>query len=376
MKSLHCCDELRIASISDIHLGHRRNPTKEIIKNLYEAFPDNEETAALDIIFIAGDVFDSLLSLPDDDVWEIKFWAASFLRLAKKYNIMVRVLEGTPRHDWKQSELIPNTNSLAEIGADLKYVKTISIEYIEQFGITVLYIPDEANTSTEKTYSQVQDLLEAKGLKQVDFAIMHGAFEHQLPMNAKGHVHNANDYLSIVKELIFIGHIHTHTIFDRIVAHGSFDRLSHGEEEPKGHIRATIRKNGHRTITFVENKGAKIFRTVNCHGMNIDETLEEIDRKVFGLPPGSYVRIKGDNTNPIFEDMNEMIRRYPLLIWNKQSVAEEKEENGEIEEDVKSFSAISITKDNLPGLLLERISRLVVSSAVISSVNNILSEVL
>ena len=59
--------ELNIACISDIHLGNKRNNARNIIKNLYAAFPDNSKTGELDIIFIAGDVFDSLFSLSDND---------------------------------------------------------------------------------------------------------------------------------------------------------------------------------------------------------------------------------------------------------------------------------------------------------------------
>ena len=61
-------DHASIACISDIHLGHRRTPTRLIVDNLYRAFPDSAETRALDVICIVGDLFDRLLTAPDPDL--------------------------------------------------------------------------------------------------------------------------------------------------------------------------------------------------------------------------------------------------------------------------------------------------------------------
>jgi len=357
-----------------LHLGHRKNPTAEIIENLKKAFPDNAETAELDIIFLAGDVFHDLMNLSDEEVWDIKFWVAHFLRLCKKHDILVRVLEGTPSHDWKQSEIFPNTNTLAGIGAELKYVKELSIEYIERYGITVLYVPDEWETTTDKTLSQVHELLKAKGLTKVDYAIMHGTFDHQLPSYVKSPVHNASAYLSLVKNLILIGHIHTYTQFDRIIAQGSFDRLAHGEEEPKGHIRATVRDNGKYQITFVENKGAKKFITVHCFGLTLPDTLALIEEKVKDLPANSFVRVEADSDNPIFENMEMLIRQFPFYSWSKLPSKTIEEEKSIVDKE-ELFVPITLTKDNLKGLLIERMVNNGASDLMLDAANSIMVEV-
>lgn len=49
---------LKIASISDVHLGNPRNEAQFIIDNLYRAFPRNADTASLDVLVIAGDFYD------------------------------------------------------------------------------------------------------------------------------------------------------------------------------------------------------------------------------------------------------------------------------------------------------------------------------
>ncbi len=364
-----------MAVISDIHLGHRRNSATNIIQNLQKAFPRNAETAALDIIFLAGDVFDDLLSLNDSAVTEIDMWIVSFLKTCKLYDIVVVVLEGTPSHDWKQSMRFVTMNELADIGADLKYVQELSIGYIERFAISVLYVPDEWETSTEKTLDQVHALLKAKGLTQVDYAIMHGQFEYQLPAFVKAPKHDSQSYLAIVKELIFIGHVHEHSRFDRILAQGSFDRLSHGTESPKGHLRALVKPNGVREITFVENTGAMVFVTVRCLTMTLEETLDEISRVVMTLPETAMVRIEADVTNPIFTNMEMLVRRHPLITWNKLPRESEKEENVVVDE-IEEFVAITLTKENLPGLLLERLAQNGASNAVLTCGATMLKEVL
>lgn len=361
--------------ISDIHLGHRRNGTRSIVMNLRDALPDNEETAKLDIIWLAGDVFDDLLQLSDEDIADIDFWIADFLRICKKYNIMVRVLEGTPSHDWKQSQRFVTMNEAAKIHADLKYVTTLSIEYIERLGINVLYVPDEWELTTEKTLGQVHELLKAKGLDQVDYAIMHGQFAHQLPPHVKAPSHDSDAYLSIVKEAIFIGHVHTYSRFKRIIAQGSFDRLSHGEEQPKGHVRFFKRENGDFDLQFHENYGAKRFVTINCLGMDLEQTLEAVDKVVITLPDESFVRVESEASNPIFSNMDLLIRNYPFITFSKLAREDEEEERTVIE-DQTLFVPIALTRDNLPGLLMERLANNGATDGLLSRSERILKRIL
>ena len=367
--------QLNVAVFSDIHLGGKRNTAEEIIKNLRIAFPNDASTAKLDIIFLAGDVFDGLLSLPDTAVTEISSWIAYLLYICAKHDILLRILEGTPSHDWKQSERFITISKIIKEPIDIKYVKELSIEYIEKFDINVLYVPDEWESSTEKTLSQVHELLRAKGLDKVDYAIMHGAFTHQLPEVVKCQKHDANSYLKIVRELIFIGHIHTHTTYDRIIAQGSFDRLSFGEEEPKGHVRAVVTDTG-RNVTFVENKGAKIFKSIDCSFMSLEDTLSKIDSTVVGIIDGSYIRIIGNGDNPIFTNMNVLICKYPLLVWSKLIRDNEEEEEVFIEDDEVLFIPITITNANIRGLLMDRLNNSHINPEVLLIANELLSEVI
>ena len=349
---------LSIAVFSDIHLGHRRNSALSMVAALKAALPDNAETADLDIIFLAGDVFDRLLNLPMGEVPEIDSWISTLIQLCAKYNIMLRVMEGTPSHDWNQSERFITISKILNDPIDLKYVKDLSIEYIDKFGINVLYVPDEWRSDVETTKEEVIELLANHGLRQVDYSIMHGNFRYQVPaVYAEGTKHDEQFYLDITKRHIFIGHIHTFSQYERIVAQGSTDRLSHGEEEPKGHVRGKFFNNGNSEITFVENKLARIYKTVNCTDMSVEETIEKLKLVCVDLPSQSCVRIEAESTSPVFQSMEAIIRMFPLLVWTKKPVSAKVEKEVVLELDPnETYTPIYIGKDNIASLLIPRLT--------------------
>lgn len=352
--------DLKIAVASDLHLGHSRNKANSIIKSLNDAFPDNEETGELDIIFLAGDVFDRELTFPNEDVLDIQLWADRLLKICAKRDIVLRVLEGTPSHDWKQSVCFENILKINNYPVDFKYITQLSIERIERFDINVLYIPDEWGISAKDTLDQVRKLLQVNNLEKVDYGVFHGQFDYQATWEDKSNLkdtisHDSEQYLNIVKQYIFIGHIHTHSCNDRIIAQGSFDRLSHGQEEPKGHVRSIVSADD-RKFFFVENKQARIYKTINCKDVSLQDTLEYIKKKVDKFPDQSNIRIKADSLHPIFSNMNLLIRMYPTIIWTKESKAKKDKKLAVIEKP-KHEAAITISKDNVSFLLRNRMIR-------------------
>lgn len=375
--------KLNLVNIGDLHLLHRLVSSASIIDNLDTVFTNPVETAKIDMICFTGDVFDGRGSLDHPAVPRIQEWIARVLKMAKKHNIMVRVLKGTPLHDWEQSQLWENINAIADIGADLKYVKTVSIEYIEQYGITMLYVPDEANPSTEKTLSQVRELMRAKGLDQVDFAMMHGQFDYQLDVQLdKFKTHDSQAYLELVREIIMVGHVHTYSRYDRpdgrpgILAPGSFDRLSHNQEEAKGHVRICAHRNGEYDVEFRENLGAKRFVTVPCRGLDLAATNAQVDKYAIGLPVDSYVRIEADVGNPILLNMQQVMLRHPAFNWSKVARKEKKTQDEATDKSKRTYETVALTKDNLGGLLLKRVVDTAPSAAVLEAARRFIGEVL
>lgn len=345
-------------TISDIHLGHKRNKTKDIIKNLDTYFDDysvNSQFSKVDIIFIAGDLFDRLLMFSDKDVDLIYMWLFRLMRFCLRFNIKLRLLEGTPSHDWKQSS---NALSLCSLlpNLDFKYVDTLSIEYIADFDCHVLYIPDEWNASTDVTLQQVKVLLKEANLSQVDIGVFHGSFGYQLPAAAvNAPRHSETEYLNIVRHYITIGHIHVFSVFERILAQGSFDRISHNEEEPKGGILFTISESKGNSFTFIENKNAKIFRTVLLKSKDLDKSLRQIAKEISSIPDDSFVRIKATKDHPLYVAFDELKIRFPMYNFTKANIEDEADEENIVRSAVslvKDYSPITINKDNIVNLIL------------------------
>lgn len=367
--------DLRIAEVSDIHLGHPKTSTLEILNNLRREFPDNEETGKLDLLFLAGDIFDSLLTLDDIDVFEIKLWIHELLRMCKKRDIVVRVLEGTPSHDWKQSKnLFCPINDNARIDADVKYVDTLSIEYIERFGIHVLYVPDEWPPGVDDTWLQTLQLLQNHGIEKVDYAVMHGSFSYQLPAVVKTPSHDPGRYLSIVRNYIFIGHEHTKSRHERILASGSFDRLSHGQEEAKGHWRVTVRPSGTDDVVFMENKNAKTYRTIDCTGLPVEDALKRLEI-VRSFDHGSHVRVAASKNDPILTNLNVLRKQYPTLHWTSVVTETSALLATRLVDLRPSFTQINITRDNLEALIANRLQTQAVDEQVLSRCLKRLQEV-
>jgi DNA repair exonuclease SbcCD nuclease subunit len=371
--------KVNILTISDIHLGHQRNNTADIIRNLNLVIDDNYETSELDIIFLAGDVFDRLLTFQEDCIPEITLWIERLLRLCDKYNITLRVLEGTPSHDWKQSKNFEPIFSSMHSNCDFKYVDTLSIEYIDKFKIHVLYVPDEWDKDPANTLQQVKNLLKDRNIEKVDFAVMHGNFEFQLPSFIKKIPrHDSQEYLDLVKHYIFIGHIHTFSNLDRIIAQGSFDRLSHGEEEPKGYVKATIDlQTNERNFFFIENKNARIYKTIELMNENLDENLQFIKSKVKDLPSNACVRIKSEKNNPILSNMNLLVNLFPTITWTKLVIAEDEvERSSELIQSDVDYDPITINQSNIVSLLLDRLNAKSIDNDIYKIAEQQLSEII
>lgn len=348
--------KLRIGELGDVHLGHNKTSTEHILKNLYKAFPDNAETGELDMIIIAGDLFDRLIYYPDPNISLIRRWMFLFLNMCKRRDIVVRILEGTPSHDWKQSVHFITENEVADIGCDVKWVESLSIEHISRFGINVLYVPDEWKHEPDEVWKDVCKELHDHGLEQVDFSIVHFAFSHQLPSHVPVPTHSPERYQQITKYFCFGGHIHKRSQLGNILAAGSFDRLSHGEEEDKGHYRVTVdRANIDHEIKFVVNEGSKLYKSVDCSGLTLEQSLAKIDQLADTLPIDSHLRILADQGSPVSIGLKELVDRYRLLWVTHKPVGVEKINREAVTRIITPFAPAGVTSANIIGIVMERV---------------------
>lgn len=340
---------------SDVHLFHDKTKTEHILLGFYDALKDNERLRDIDIIFISGDLFDRAVFFPNPDVYLASQFVNYLLNMCEKYDIVLRVLEGTPSHDWKQSKIIPEMNAMRPNPCDVKHVTTLSIEYIEKFGMNVLYVPDEWGTSCSATFEEVKELLITKNLKQVDLAIMHGCFNFQFPANLVGKpdVHDENSYLGITKYAIVIGHYHTPCKFERIHVPGSLDRLKHGEEEDKGYLKLTMYDDGKYNMEFIVNPNAMIYKTFDVIGKSVEQINKIITNYLKDQQFEQYIRLLIDRDDVIYTGLKDLKSRYPLVHFSLQTKKKEKEKLVSQTSDI--VRPPTLTFENIESLLKERL---------------------
>jgi hypothetical protein len=336
--------------------------------------------AQLDLLVIAGDLFERQLEYNHPASGRILLFVDKLLDECSKYGCMLRVLEGTPSHDNKQNKIFDDLYATGRYSCNMKYVDTLSIEYIPEWDVRVLYVPDKIRTTVQEIWDDTVKLLDEQGVTYVDFAVMHGAFRHQLPPMAK-EVFIPEDWLRIVKHWILIGHVHFHSIYERIAAGGSFDRLIHGEEAPKGFLQGTMNFHGdvnRDEIYFIENTQAKKYVTVDCYEEeSVEVSLAKIERIVSKLPNDSYVKIRANKGNPIFANMPEVMKFNLTITWTKDEKLideEETREQAEKEEGLEDWIPPHIDRSNIVDLTINRLVAKSVSGETIALARKILCD--
>lgn len=337
--------------LSDIHLGHNINKTENIINNLQIYFKENyKEFSKLDMICIAGDVFDKLLVSSSIDFLLATEWLTELIVFCKQHDIILRILEGTPSHDRNQSKVITSIIKKLNIKLDYKYIDTLYIEHHNRLGIDILYIPDEYKHKAEDTYKEVLELLTERKLKKVDIAFIHGQFHYQLPMVKLDSSHNMEDYLNIVKYYISVGHIHTPSVYERIIAQGSFDRLAHNEEEDKGGVMITLTEK-ESSFKFVYNKNAMIFKTYRFDKESIEEITNILDKDLKKMKDKSNIRIISNSEEFLSSNIKDLRLRYPNINIKIEKSKNKEENKFNIIEELPKIETFSITKDNILDLI-------------------------
>lgn len=344
--------------ISDIHLGHPINKTPYIVSNLNKFFTTyHTDLKYLNTIFIAGDIFDRLLANPSTDYLLASEWLTELVLYCKLNKIRLRILEGTPSHDWKQAKLITSIINKLNIEVDYMYIDTLHIEYFKKENIYVLYIPDEYKPKAIDTLKEVKEKLKELNIEKVDIAIMHGQFNYQMPMVKLDSSHSEEEYLNIVKHYISIGHIHTPSIYSRILAQGSFDRLKHNEEEDKGAMLITIYNDIEQdNYKFLINKDAMLFKTITFRNEPLDTIVNKSKKILDKLPINSNVRIIANNEDYLNNAVKILSKDYSLLKIKAERIKKTNEAVKLIKKEIINNSLV-ITKDNIEELLFKEIDK-------------------
>lgn len=356
---------LRIVELSDIHLGHPHTKAANIVERL-KAGPFSEESLAkADLVVIAGDLWDRLLKTNDEDYQCGLLMLLTLCQRCQYHRVVCRILEGTTLHDNHQSRLLDTlVNGLRSKNPDkvydVAYVRDLSIEHIDALGIDVLYVPDNLGDAAP-TFSRVRELMDERRLEAIDFAFMHGQFRYQMPEVAdRGFVHREEDYLGVVRHQIFIGHHHTFSQFDRIVASGSFDRLGQNEEGAKGHVVYDLFDDHQWRITHVHNENAQTYKTLQITKPGLEQSLAEIGKLCAKMEPGAILRLQLHRTHPLVAQLSDVPRLFPSWRWSAPKILEE-QETADVrlwKKEEEDHVSLDINPKTVAGLLEAEFSRL------------------
>lgn len=351
---------------SDIHLGHPKTHTSHIISSFKKSIL-NDLNKNINILFISGDLFDRLLDLNSKEVHEIIEFFNYLLNYCYKNNILLRILEGTPSHDWQQSTILYKLNEIRKEKVDLKYFKILDIEYIELYNKYVLYIPDEWTNDHNNLENQIKEKLSILNIEKVDIAILHGQFKYQtLGKKYNGFYFKEEYFLNLVKGYIHIGHYHSFSNFDRIIANGSLERLAHGEEEPKGYIKVEEDK-----FIFIENTNAYIYKTIN---VTDKFTLEKLDNIIFSYPKNSYIRLlvsKNSYFNLNFDSLKLRYLDYSLKKIIKENLTDKNIVTYIVTEDNLEFNNSYLLENDIYDVLVNIVKEKYYNSLSLSKINKL-----
>lgn len=293
--------------LGDVHTYHPHTKTDHVVSVLYELVNNFKDFASLDIIIIEGDFFDSLMPYNSIYVKHIETWMTDLYKQCAEHNVAVRVLEGTPSHDMNQSIAFLKVLENSGHEVDLRYIDDIEIEVNKEKGWAIGYVPDEMHSPLSKCYDRMIELLAEHGLQQVDFMVMHGAFNYQFPSYFDVDAYDEQLWLQITRYYIFIGHVHNYSVYERIIATGSTDRFRHGEEKPKGITHFTI-NDGEGSHRFIKNHRSKIFTTYEVKFVS-EKTIRYLMECLDKLPLGSHIRFRTSNRL----DANDLIAHFEIL---------------------------------------------------------------
>lgn len=321
---------INIISISDIHLGHPRTETAHMIHGLRTGLMTDKIFADLDLLIFAGDVFDRDLRLPQYEVSLIHDWIVDLIRLCTLHGVILRVLEGTPSHDWRQSKMFMEINALLGNACDVAHVCDLQVEHLEKFDLSVLYIPDEYSETCHETQAKVSDLLlSTLGVEAIDIIVMHGSFNYQYPKFQQGKIdcHNDQYYDSITRYFVTVGHVHRRGNWGKIWSQGSWDCIAHGEPDPKGgiYVKLTLGKPEKTKVSWLVNHNAKVYKTVNLENVDPDMAVAVVHDHAVKLPAGSNIRVVAQKDHPVLGTIQQLRIQYPQLVWSSKRVDSESE---------------------------------------------------
>lgn len=301
---------------------------------------------------IAGDVTDRDMALGDLASRTLVSLFLDIFRETHERDIPILVLRGTLSHDRHHLRTLETLHEKGPWTNALHYRETVSVLREPKTGLSFGFLPDNLpHASSDAAISALRAEMDSAGLDRLDHVILHGTFDHLAPNGIDlGPSMYRIDQFPFVRGLVLSGHVHTPSLTGQVLMNGSFDRLCHGEEEPKGFFVLEDDGTDVRTV-FVENIHATGFRTIRARKAETEAVLFKRVKEVLEDPHVRHLRYLGDDP----------VRRQALGTWLKDTHPEIRYTHGPLDRVPKpSLSVLKrtldlpeITEDSLPGLVLD-----------------------
>lgn len=344
---------MRIIILGDLHLG-LHNKTEKLVSNLILFF-QKKNTPIPDMIVVNGDMYDRLLSTNSRDYRLVVGFISFLINYCIKNNIILRVLEGTPSHD--NLQMLSLEDMISEFKIDYKFITSIQVEYMSKFDKHILYVPDKMAESGLEIQSMVSKVMNDSALSKVDIACMHGNFQYQLPIVLKSSL-DEGFFLSIVRYYIVINHIHMRSVWERIIAPGSFDRLEVNQESDKGAVLIVLGEDiDSSEYHFLSNPDAMRYDTIDVLKLSIKQgyRLASNHISIHNLSKYDHIRLKTDDIM-IFKAIKQMLvdDGVQLRIERYNDIKKSETKNAVVSTINVLVDTINISSSNIVTLLEKR----------------------
>ena len=348
----------KIVAAGDFHFGNPRINCDAMYSKLKEFFyPEVEKS---DLVLLTGDLFDQLTTINSNANLYASIFIKELFAFSAKNNVPIRILHGTYSHDRNQLQVL---NVLKLKNTDAKIINEISCEEltVKDKKYKILYIPDNLPyKKSSDVMEHIDKVLKVMGWKTVDIVLGHGTFSHALPVSSN-HLppctYTIEQFNKITTDssLIVMGHIHISSAKDKVFYCGSFERMSHGEEQPKGFYKFND-ENGKWKAEFVGNDDAALFVTIYPQGYTTDEIIADFTKQIDEIFINKVGNVRvAHNDAEIRSLLNKIcLQQYPDIKYTSKSVSDtDKTEIKITDINLDTFEDINPSRENLPELICQ-----------------------
>lgn len=230
---MRCDMTYNILALADLHWGCIRPDDEEDQLEFVFTFLDKWDEK-LDLIVIAGDYFDSKLSLNSKEALIAVKWFNRLYDYCKENSVVLRLLQGTMDHDNDQLEVFRSLEN--------EWFKIIRKTMVEETlpNFVCCYCPDELIQTDEYELQYTEEIMKLK-----DMGFFHGSFDSTFGklletkpeiMNTKNVIFRYDKWSNRIKGPMIAGHWHDGHRYKEMYYVGTPFQSSFADENTKGFL--------------------------------------------------------------------------------------------------------------------------------------------